>query len=176
MGRAAAHGSEVFMNISAPAPLDNLRERAKPNFGVRELASAFSPASLPAGNLRGTMNREIGEILARSWLGMCPGTMHEDWGDDSDFRKQACEKESGSKLHALQLRSVSTNSPFSTGHLENERTIPLRRCAGSAFEERGEKSGLNSTARILFIFERDSADNPSQRGGRGFLLRDTPPH
>ena len=28
--------------------------------------------------------------------------MHEDRGDDSDFRKQACEKESGSKLHALQ--------------------------------------------------------------------------
>jgi hypothetical protein len=25
--------------------------------------------------------------------------MSEDWCDDSDVRKQACEKESGSKLH-----------------------------------------------------------------------------
>ena len=31
------------MNISAPAPMNNLRERAESNFGVRELASAFLP-------------------------------------------------------------------------------------------------------------------------------------
>jgi hypothetical protein len=48
--------------------------------------------------------------------------MNEDWGDDADFRKQACEEESGSKLHALQsfAPSPETTSPQRSSG-QNER-------------------------------------------------------
>ena len=59
------------------------------------------------GNDESRMRRECSKFAVRRdsrklGAGMCAGTMHEDRGDDSDFRKQACEKESGSKLHALK--------------------------------------------------------------------------
>ena len=47
------------MSISAPAPLDNLREQANPNFGDRELASAFFAADSRADILRGWDTRAL---------------------------------------------------------------------------------------------------------------------
>jgi hypothetical protein len=68
------------------------------------------------------MSQEFDGILASSLAGMGPVTMNEDWGDDADFRKQACEEESGSKLHALQsfAPTPETTSPQRSSG-QNER-------------------------------------------------------